>query len=65
MNPPVHWLRKKVDLHLVEAKAAMYEIFLAHLGAHDAPEELMALWEREFGEGGRGKWAIDYPEAQV
>jgi arylsulfatase A-like enzyme len=45
--------------------AAMYEVFLAHLAAHGAPEELMALWERTFGEGGSGKWAIDYPDKEV
>ena len=47
--------------------AGIYEIDMLigsekYVLQYPTPEE---LWERTFGEGGSGKWAIDYPDKEV
>ncbi len=41
----------------------LHELFLNNLACHNAPKEVMELWERSSGaQTGGGVWAIDYAE---
>jgi arylsulfatase A-like enzyme len=43
----------------------LYELFLAHLGQHNASEDMLALWQRTGLDQATGTWAIDYPSKTV
>ncbi|MBN1642595.1 MAG: sulfatase [Anaerolineae bacterium] len=43
---------------------ALYDLLLAHLQEHGAPEEMCAAWQHSEEESG-GVWATDYPKADV
>jgi len=49
-----------------ELVADLHQLFLSHLTAHKAPDDLVSLWGRAGTSGaGSGAWAIDYPHPTV
>ena len=43
---------------------ALYELLLAHLEEHNAPEAMRAAWQHS-EQASDGVWAIDYPDTEV
>jgi arylsulfatase A-like enzyme len=43
----------------------LHEVLLAHLHDHGASESTLDLWHEMERAGGRGRWAIDYPNRTV